>query len=412
MSYTIDVYRRRCDAADSLLEMATYISFFPLLLAGPIERGSHLLPQFQRARRIGLADWREGIWLITWGLYKKIVVADNLARLVNATFAPFSTAGASIVAPDDGIRLLLILYAYALQIYCDFSGYTDVARGVARLLGFDIMLNFNFPYLARNPSDFWRRWHISLSSWLRDYLYIPLGGNRHGTVRTYRNLMVTMVLGGLWHGAAWTFVLWGAFHGLLLVVYRALSGVTEKLSLLWGGLWARPGSSAIRAAAQSSWAASDPQVATDPPWRFLGADRSAGSPSGTLGKSESKVIERENRNIYVSFGIAVAEIVIMFNIVCIGWLLFRAQNLATVGAFLHSIVLHPHWSPGAAEALQGLVFYGWFFVLLELLWVWKGASRPFGTWPWFARLNVWLVVLMSLLALAAKGTQEFIYFAF
>jgi len=385
LSYTVDVYRRKCEATDSLLEMATYVSFFPLLLAGPIERGSHLLPQLQKQRRFGLVDWREGIWLVVWGLYKKMVVADNMMRLVNAAFTPFAAAGAATPVPEDGIRLLIVVYAFALQIYCDFSGYTDIARGVARLLGFDIMLNFNLPYLAKDPSDFWRRWHISLSSWLRDYLYIPLGGNRHGTLQTYRNLMLTMLLGGLWHGAAWTFVLWGAFHGFILVLYRVLAGWKEKWAVAWRAVgYGRPfGASAF--------------VAPQPGQSFAAVNEAAG---------------RQERSTWLKPAVTVVQILIMFHLVCLGWLLFRAQNLATVSIFLHSIILHPHWSSGAAEALWRLVFYGWFFVPFELFLAWKGAQWSFASWPWFARLNVWIFVLMSLLALAALGGKEFIYFAF
>ena len=385
LSYTVDVYRRKCAATDSLLEMATYVSFFPLLLAGPIERGQHLLPQLQKQRRFGLADWREGLWLIVWGLYKKMVVADNMARIVGVAFAPFAAAGAAPSVPPDGLRLLIVLYAFALQIYCDFSGYTDMARGTARLLGFDIMLNFNLPYLARDPSDFWRRWHISLSSWLRDYLYIPLGGNRHGTFQTYRNLMLTMLLGGLWHGAAWTFVLWGAFHGFLLVGYRALSGWKQRWVAAWRAAGARP---------------------------LFGGSALVDSPAGPSFPAAAEAVAPEARGIYLRSALIVVQILVMFHLVCFGWLLFRAPNLAAVGIFLHSIFLHPHWSPEAAEALWRLVFYGWFFVLFELVLAGTQTRRPFAGWPWFIRLNIWVFVLLSLLALAARGGREFIYFAF
>ena len=211
MSYTIDVYRRKIRATRRLPDFLAYVSFFPQLVAGPIERAAHLLPQFAETRTITAGMVREGIWLCVWGLFKKVVIADNLAPLVEMAFA----------SPDpSGPLVLLGTAAFALQIYGDFSGYTDIARGTARILGFDLMLNFNLPYLAANVREFWGRWHISLSTWLRDYLYIPLGGNRHGTVATCANLMITMVLGGLWHGAAWTFVLWGAWHGVGLAAHR------------------------------------------------------------------------------------------------------------------------------------------------------------------------------------------------
>jgi D-alanyl-lipoteichoic acid acyltransferase DltB (MBOAT superfamily) len=233
MGYVIDVYRRTSQANDSLLDIALFTTFFPLVLSGPIERGTTLLPQFQKPRAIKSCDLREGIWLIIWGLYKKMVVADNLAKIVNTTFAPFDNPASALAVPQDGIRLLAAIYAFAFQIYCDFSGYTDIARGVAQLLGFNVRLNFNLPYFARNPSDFWRRWHISLSSWLRDYLYIPLGGSRYGLCKTARNMMVTFLLCGLWHGAAWTFVLWGVFQGILVTLHHTLTRNSDGETPRW-----------------------------------------------------------------------------------------------------------------------------------------------------------------------------------
>ncbi|MCA9511849.1 MAG: MBOAT family O-acyltransferase [Myxococcota bacterium] len=212
MSYTIDVWRGQLAPTRDFVRFATYVSFFPQLVAGPIERASHLLPQFGRARVLSWAQAREGAMLFLWGFYKKVVIADNLGPIADRVFA--APAGAS---PGETLAGVL---AFTFQIYGDFSGYSDMARGLARMLGFDLMVNFDMPYFARTPSEFWRRWHISLSSWLRDYLYIPLGGNRGGEARRDRNLMATMLLGGLWHGAAWTFVAWGAFHGAIQVVYR------------------------------------------------------------------------------------------------------------------------------------------------------------------------------------------------
>ncbi|MCP4593144.1 MAG: MBOAT family protein [bacterium] len=216
MSYTIDVYRGRIRAHRSLLDVAVFVAFFPQLVAGPILRARDFLPQVARPRRLELSQVYAGGYLILWGLFKKMVIADNLARLVVDPVFDAEAGGLF------GGRVLVALYAFAVQIYCDFSGYSDIARGCAKMLGFDICLNFNLPYFARNPADFWRRWHMSLSSWLRDYVYIPLGGNRRGRRRTYVNLMLTMLLGGLWHGAAWTFVLWGLYQGLLLAVHRMI----------------------------------------------------------------------------------------------------------------------------------------------------------------------------------------------
>ncbi len=212
MSYTIDVYRRELIPTRNFIDYALYVSLFTQLVAGPIERATQLLPQVLKPRSVTWAKTQVGIWLIVWGLFKKLVVADNLAVIVDQIFAG--------EVAWDSLTVLIGIYAFAWQIYCDFSAYSDMARGLGMVLGFDIMINFRNPYFALNPSEFWRRWHISLSTWLRDYLYIPLGGNRRGSKRTYINLMLTMVLGGLWHGAAWTFVLWGMFHGGLLAIHR------------------------------------------------------------------------------------------------------------------------------------------------------------------------------------------------
>jgi len=214
LSYVIDVYRREMRACRDVSLYMLFITYFPHMVAGPIQRSDHLLPQLERPRRVTLDLLREGGVLMLIGYFKKVAVADSLAALIQPRFADPSACS----APD----LLLALYLFAIQIYCDFSGYTDIARGVSKLLGIELRINFNQPYLATSITDFWRRWHISLSTWLRDYVYIPLGGNRHGTWATYRNLMTTMVLGGLWHGANWTFVVWGALHGLYLAGHKLI----------------------------------------------------------------------------------------------------------------------------------------------------------------------------------------------
>ncbi len=203
VAYIVDVYNRRMKPAKSLVDYALFISVFPHLIAGPIQRPSHLLPQVQRERTFHPHRFFDGLMLILSGLFRKCVVADNCALLANAAFNG-NLGRPSLAATAIGS------YAFAWQIYGDFSGYSDIARGSAQLLGFHFMVNFRQPYLATSLQDFWRRWHISLSTWLRDYLYIPLGGNRHDEVKTYRNLLLTMLLGGLWHGANWTYVVWGA----------------------------------------------------------------------------------------------------------------------------------------------------------------------------------------------------------
>ncbi|MFB3904379.1 MAG: MBOAT family protein [Acidobacteriota bacterium] len=229
MSYTIDVYRRELKPTGSILNYLLYVCYFPQLVAGPIERATHLLPAIERRRTVTADMVSSGLALVLIGFFRKVVIADGLGSQIDAVFA----SPGSFSSP----QLLKALYLFALQIYCDFAGYSDIARGTSRLMGIELMVNFNHPYFASNLSDFWRRWHISLSSWLRDYLYIPLGGNREGTFKTYRNLMLTMLLGGLWHGAAWAFVIWGALHGSYLVLFRLVPkifAISEK-----NGWWAR-----------------------------------------------------------------------------------------------------------------------------------------------------------------------------
>jgi alginate O-acetyltransferase complex protein AlgI len=211
MSYTIDIYRGEMRPTRNLVAFMAYVSFFPQLVAGPIERARHLLPQFERTLTITRPMVEEGLWLMVWGMFTKVVLADNLAPLADLVYSGTNYSAIAVV---------LATVAFGLQIYCDFSAYSNIARGLALLLGFDIMVNFDIPYSATSVREFWHRWHISLSTWLRDYLYISLGGNRLGSFRTTVNLLLTMLLGGLWHGAAWNFVLWGAFHGMGLTVNR------------------------------------------------------------------------------------------------------------------------------------------------------------------------------------------------
>ena len=213
MSYTFDVYRRQIKPTHSLLSFAVFVAFFPQLVAGPIGRAHLQLPQFERDRvRPDRSQVRRAVFLILLGLFKKVAIADALSPYVGTAFGSAKSAG--------WVSLLIGVYAFALEIYGDFSGYSDIARGSAFLLGIDLPENFNQPYLSRSITEFWRRWHISLSTWLRDYLYVPLGGNRGSELTTYRNLMLTMLIGGLWHGAAMTFVVWGGLHGLYLAAER------------------------------------------------------------------------------------------------------------------------------------------------------------------------------------------------
>ncbi len=217
LSYTIDVFLGKLKATRNWVDFFLFISFFPQLVAGPIERATNLLPQVQRSRRIVSEDFLQGVTLMVYGLFKKMVVADTLSLYVDQAFNNcllYSTP-----------TCLLGAFFFSIQIYCDFSGYSDVARGVARIFGFELMLNFNRPYLARNFTDFWRRWHISLSTWFKDYVYIPLGGNRVSSGKCLRNLWVVFLLSGLWHGASWTYVIWGVLHAL----YQTIAWVRKRL---------------------------------------------------------------------------------------------------------------------------------------------------------------------------------------
>jgi D-alanyl-lipoteichoic acid acyltransferase DltB (MBOAT superfamily) len=270
MSYVIDVYRRRIEPTRNLIRFALFVSFFPHLVAGPVVRPGALLPQVASRRRFDLTQFYEGAYLIFWGLVKKVAVADSLAPVVNELFGRWHTL--------DGGTALLAVYAFAFQIYGDFSGYTDIARGTANCLGFELPLNFNLPYFATSPQDFWNRWHITLSHWLRDYLYVPLGGSRRGRLSTYRNLMLTMLLAGLWHGAGWTFVIWGGYHGLLLVLHRAAKPWLGQI---------RP----VTAVGEVCWTA--------------------------------------------------LRMVVTFHLVCLGWLIFRSASIEQAAAMLTAIVDRP-----------------------------------------------------------------------
>ncbi len=221
ISYVLDVYWKKIKPTDSILDYAFFLSFFPQLVAGPIVKANLFLPQLKKKINLKKEDVYAGLWMIMVGLFKKAVIADYISQYNDLVFAD--------PLHYSGFENLMAILGYTLQIYMDFSGYSDMAIGLGRIMGFDLGINFNFPYKSLNITDFWRRWHISLSSWLRDYLYIPLGGNRKGKVRMYIHLFITMLLGGLWHGASWKFVFWGAMHGVGLAIHKALSNILEKV---------------------------------------------------------------------------------------------------------------------------------------------------------------------------------------
>lgn len=227
MSYSIDVYKRKLEPTKDFIAFSAFVSFFPQLVAGPIERATHLLPQFYTKRILKYEDVSSGLKMMLWGLFMKMVVADRLSLYVEDVYGNIDI--------HSGITLIIATMFFAIQIYCDFGGYSLIAIGTAKLFGFDLMLNFNRPYLSLSFKEFWSRWHISLSSWFRDYLYIPLGGNRHGQIKTNFNLLITFIVSGFWHGANWTFIIWGALHGLFLIIEKLFSSIKlpKLLSILF-----------------------------------------------------------------------------------------------------------------------------------------------------------------------------------
>lgn len=226
LSYSLDVYYGKTKATHHFGKYALFVSFFPQLVAGPIERSWHLLPQFNKVVKFDYDRVKRGLSLILWGIFKKVVIADRLAVVVNTVYGN----------PEKyyGFEVIIATIFFAFQIYCDFSAYTDIARGSARVLGFDLMKNFRRPYFATSIPDFWRRWHISLTTWFRDYVYIPLGGNRVSTAKWYVNIMIVFLISGLWHGAAWTFIIWGVLHGFFQLIDIYTKNIRGKFNLFFG----------------------------------------------------------------------------------------------------------------------------------------------------------------------------------
>ncbi|MDE5644655.1 MAG: MBOAT family protein [Muribaculaceae bacterium] len=225
ISYVVDVYKKKIEPTRTWLDYLFFLSFFPALVAGPIVRADYFLPQLSKNRRATSDEIWGGLWLIIIGVVKKAVIADYIAQFNDLIFNDPSYY--------TGVQTMMGVLGYTMQIYCDFSGYSDMAIGIALIMGFKLGINFDSPYQSRNLTEFWRRWHISLSSWLRDYLYIPLGGNRKGTLRTYINNFLTMLIGGLWHGAAWKFIFWGAMHGVGLAVHKACRPILQRIPDNW-----------------------------------------------------------------------------------------------------------------------------------------------------------------------------------
>lgn len=343
MSYTIDIYRRNLTPSKSVMDFALFVAFFPQLVAGPIERAVHLLPQIENPRQISREDIKIGCWLIVFGYFLKVFVADNLAPIVDVTFAEGSAA--------TGAEILSSTYAFAFQIFGDFAGYSSIAIGLSRLLGIKLMTNFLYPYFVTNPQDFWKNWHISLSSWLRDYLYISLGGSRKGTLMTYRNLFLTMFLGGLWHGAAWNFVIWGVYQGSILIIHRlclpALGKLDDIMRPLPFGLW------------------------------------------------------------------RLVRILFMFHVTCFGWLLFRASSLDQISEFTKTLFTDfGGLSPLAIYNLKMVIVYVTPLIIIQLYKKWNDDIYALIKLRPSVITGCYVIFFFLIFLLGEFNATEFIYFRF
>ena len=359
LSYTIDVYRGQLKHSLSVIDYLAFVSFFPQLVAGPIERGTNLLPQFQNTRSFNRVDATDGCRLVLWGFFKKLAIADVLAVQVDATYARWEIA--------SGAELALATVFFAFQIYCDFSAYSDIAIGTARLFSIKLMRNFAYPYFSQSLSEFWGRWHISLSTWFRDYVYIPLGGNRHGPIAMHRNIILTFLLSGLWHGAAWTFVVWGTFHGLGLVAEKTFR----------------------------------------------------------LGSKRVPIDFSDQPNLLVPVSVTL-KMLLTFACVCLGWVFFRATSIDSAFVIVGKIV-PSFWAPDQWSALVQLldndkrarIAFVMMLIFAGIEWANRKHPCPLTGYPksitwgrpvrWFAYTAV---ILLTLDLMAAIETRAFIYFAF
>jgi alginate O-acetyltransferase complex protein AlgI len=347
LSYVIDIYKKRIPAERNFVDYALFVSFFPLLVAGPIERATHLLPQIKKPRTFQYDRAVDGLKQILWGLFKKIVIADTCARYVNLVF---NNAGSF-----PGSAHVLAALFFALQIYCDFSGYSDIALGTARLLGIDLLRNFAFPYFSRDIAEFWRRWHISLSSWFRDYLYIPLGGSKVGTWKKIRNVFIIFLVSGFWHGANWTFIFWGGLNALFILPSVIFKTNRNNIDIVARG-------------------------------RLLPTARE-----------------------FVS-------ILITFSLTVFAWIFFRAASLGAAFRFIEGIFSRSLFSPVPRDTTLKLSFIVplALFVLME----WTGREQQYAIaglgvrWPRVARWAAFYTLFFYITYFMTGGSQTFIYFQF
>lgn len=351
--YAFEVYRGK-QAVKSFPQFALFASFFPTQIAGPIKRYQDFIPQLNLPTKFKWEYVDEGMQMILMGLFKKVIIADNLSTVVQAGFSH----------PENfsSLDMWLITYTFAFQIFFDFAGYTDIARGSAMLFGYKVPINFNLPYLADNVSDFWRRWHISLSTWLRDYLFIPLGGSRKGEILNYRNLFITMALGGLWHGAAMHFLAWGVYQGVLLIMHKEYTKLCERLG--------------------------------------IGA------------------------NIIKSKWYHVASIVFTFHIVCIGWVIFRADTMPMAMQIINKLCLVPmeilHFSVAHLAVLQirDPIIFPSLLLILPVLMIsqvvvgWLNDKKFYLSPPWAVQVSVMVALMCILTIFSPDSSPKFIYFQF
>jgi len=345
LSYTIDVYQKRIPATHDPVEFFAYISFFPQLVAGPIERATNLLPQFQQKRHFDYAKAVDGCRQMLWGFLKKLVIADNCAIVVNYYWDSY--------ADLPGLTLFLLGVLFTFQIYCDFSGYSDIAIGCAQLFGFNLMRNFNFPYFSRSIPEFWRRWHISLTSWFRDYIYIPLGGSRCDQWKVIRNIFIVWAISGLWHGANWTFICWGLFHATLLAIYNLLNINTKYKNVVAYG-------------------------------HYLPNVKEA------------------------------LQVALTFILVVIGWIIFRSETMTQAADYLSAMVTNKFYD---SNALYGMNYMRYGLLLLAVEWLQRDKQhalqfsnrKPFNYR--FVRWGIYYAILV-IIACYAGTSQTFIYFQF
>jgi alginate O-acetyltransferase complex protein AlgI len=343
LSYSIDVYCGKLKAERHLGVFALYVSFFPQLVAGPIERASRLLPQFYRQNNFDEARVVSGLRLMLWGLFKKIVVANRVAIYVDAIYNNSEL--------HSGLTLLIATYLFAFQIYCDFSGYSDIAIGAARVLGYDLMKNFNRPYFAKTINEFWSRWHISLSTWFRDYVYVPLGGNRRGVPRMFINLFIVFLVSGMWHGANWTFLVWGALHG----IYAALSKITLPI--------------------------------------------------------RDRIVDYLRLPASL---VSTVRMFITFQLVCFGWIYFRASSIEQANSIVMKIFTLP-WDGFFITALDQFSYGVSAIVLLIIVDAaqeWFNVLKVFTLRPRFVRWISYVIIIVIMVLIGVFDESQFIYFQF